>query len=184
MFGKIKDLSGWSHYKKLQAEVQTLKQQLEHKTVVTNQILSDAAIIAEENKQLHQQQSKETTVMAEHGKFVSALEHIGKDFENGLVKAAPVAEMLAGMFPFGGEVKTAIQFTTNAIALAEQTGQTGEQKLAAVTQLAQPVIVPALQKIGKDANNTDVQSFINFLVYAMDNLIPESAVANVKATKN
>jgi hypothetical protein len=169
----------------LQRDVVALKSQvavqttvIKAKNEVIQQVLSDAKKVVEQNKQLTATATpQEAPVMA--SKFVSALEHIGKDVEHGLIKAAPIAAQLAGLFPGGSEIKTAIQFTTNAIALAQQSGQTNEQKLASVVNLANPYIQDGLAKLGKSNTDADVKNFVNMLVELM-NFIPESTVANLK----
>lgn len=109
-------------------------------------------------------------------KFVSFLEAVGKDFKKGLdvlLKFAPEAETAVGIF--APQLGPAFNTTVNAVVMAEQkyaalgkqTG-TGQQKLADVLQIAEPVIAQSLADAGKANDTASVTNYVNSVVAVLN----------------
>ena len=106
-------------------------------------------------------------------KFVSFLEAVGRDFKKGLDFILPFAEkggaaavgILAPEFMplYNATVSAVVLAEQNAAAIGKQTG-TGVQKSAAVVQLIGGLISTTLTDLGKPADDTAVQNWINTIV--------------------
>jgi hypothetical protein len=119
-------------------------------------------------------------------KFVSWLEHVGRDFKQGLDVALPFAATAGkvAVAIFAPELGPVFNSTVSAIVTAEQSaaaiGQqsgTGAQKLSAVATLMGPLIKQALVDAGKTADDAAVQKYITAVVTILNSLPAPAAVA-------
>lgn len=105
-------------------------------------------------------------------KFVSWLEHIGRS----ILHIAESPELGKIVQLFAPQFGPAFNLTVNAVAMAEQKyaaigkqSGTGEQKLADVLLIAQPVIAQALADLGKANDTAAVTKYINAVVAILNN---------------
>lgn len=118
-------------------------------------------------------------------KFVSFLEAVGRDFENGLSVVLPfietageaaIATFVPALGPlFNQTVSAVVTAEQAAAAIGKQSG-TGVQKAAAVVVLVGPLIEQALIDAGKPSDATAVQNYVNSIV-AILNLAPAPVTA-------
>lgn len=119
-------------------------------------------------------------------KFVSWLEHVGQGFKKGLDFVLHIAETegKVAVAIFAPALGPLFNTTVTAVAIAEQNlaalgkqSGSGEQKLALVLQMVQPVIAAGLADVGK-ANDTEaVTAYIKSVVTIL-NATPAPVVTN------
>ena len=128
-------------------------------------------------------------------RFITFLETIGKDFENGLAKIAPWIEKgvalaqaeapkIAALDPalgavFGTVVATVSSIEQKFTAMNKQTGS-GPQKLAEAVTILQPVVSQAFAAAGKASDTPTVTNYINAVVGFL-NAIPAAGTATPPA---
>ncbi|HEY4381217.1 MAG TPA: hypothetical protein VGN01_12780 [Acidobacteriaceae bacterium] len=111
--------------------------------------------------------------------FLSILEAIGKGFAKGLgwavTYAIPVEKLVATLFPSAAPVATGLADATSlvqsAVLMVEQKyaaaglqSGTGQQKLAEVMLLAEPIVTKLLTQAGIAASTGYIQSLVNAVV--------------------
>jgi hypothetical protein len=120
-----------------------------------------------------------------HGKFVTWLEKIGRDFEKGFTEVAPyvedageaaVALFIPKLSPLFNQTVSAVITAEQSAAAAGQQSGTGTQKLGSVVQLMGPLIKQVLTDVGKPADDAAVENYINAIVTIL-NAVPAPASA-------
>jgi hypothetical protein len=114
-------------------------------------------------------------------KFVSWLQHVGQAFNIVLHIAATTGEAAVAVFApelgpiFNATVAAVVLAERKYAALGKQAG-TGQQKLADVLMIAEPVIAQALADAGKPSDTAAVTNYVNGVV-AVLNAAPSPVVA-------